>query len=119
MRRGVEVAALVLVVLGCGPPPECDDLCASALDTVEACLDEWGLQWGESFGYLGPDDHANWCATFVAEQLELGQARWGAQDGRERTAEACDAQSGMLEQAACDEYADSWDVWSGFSEGGE
>lgn len=117
MRRLPELAIALLALTGCGTPDECDELCDAALVTVEACLDEWGLHWGESFGYLGPDDHANWCATFIGEQLELGQARWGATEGHERVTEACIDQATLLEDRSCTDYAVSWDVWSGFSEG--
>jgi len=122
MRRTAERGILILVVgcwvLGCGTPPECETLCDTALRTVEACLDEWGVAWGESLGYLDADDHANWCATFLSEQLEMGQQRWGTVEGRDRMAQVCVDQTAWLEDAACDQYAGSWDLWSEFS-GGE
>ena len=117
MRPRPELVFVLVVMAGCGAPTECDELCAAALDTVEVCLDEWGLQWGESFGYLDPDDHANWCETFIGEQLELGQARWGAGEGHERVVTVCLEQAALLEDRSCTEYAASWDVWSTFSEG--
>ena len=102
---------------GCGgAPPSCDRMCASALDTVGACLDEWGLEWGESLGYADADDHAVWCATYVDEQLELSAARWGS-EGHDRAGQVCAEQDALLADRPCDGYHDSWDLWTEFSEG--
>ncbi len=117
MRRRPEPWLLIVIlVAGCSPrPPECDAMCAEALDTVEACLDTWGLSWGETLGYEDPADHANWCATFIDEQLELATTRWGLHDGQQRIEATCAEQRLLL--GDCAAYADSWDGWESTSDG--
>ena len=119
MRRSIDLAVACALVccLGCGgAPPVCEQMCTAALDTVGACLDEWGLDWGDSLGYADAEDHANWCATYVDEQLELAAARWGS-EGYGRVEQVCADQEQLLADRPCDGYHDSWDLWTEFSEG--
>ncbi len=105
-------------LVGCAPSPEaCDQLCDQALETMEGCMASWGQDW-ETSGYDGREDYANWCTTFVGEQMELARARWGFPEGDERTGDTCNRQLLSLDGGTCEEYAGSWGVWDEFTDGG-
>jgi len=113
MRRAWPWLVLLLAMAGgCAQAPEeCEAMCDQALECVEGCLDEWGLAWGDALGYADPDDHGNWCRTFVWEQTELAADRVGPVEGRAWVAGTCEDQRAALADGDCETYGGSWSVW--------
>lgn len=90
--------ALLPLLLGCAPDDGCAATCDVALARYEACLPEWGLEWGVA--YEDAADFRNWCDTWAWEQRQLGQA------------DRCAEVTGALEDADCMGYAAAWSVGS-------
>jgi hypothetical protein len=86
---------VTLLLLACARDA-CDAMCDAALDRFAACLEEDGLQWGESVGYTSPTDFANWCATWTWEARQLGEA------------DTCDERLATFESGDCDDYRGAW-----------
>jgi hypothetical protein len=73
----------------------CDDMCDAALSRFEACMAEDGDTWGDTV-YAGPDDYAEWCATWSWEQRRLDET------------DVCDENLETFETGDCDAYDDVW-----------
>ena len=87
---------IIAVLLGCGPPDRCDEMCIVALDRFSACLEEDGLDWGPEVGYADAVDYENACATWSWEARQLG------------TADTCDAKLTVFRDGDCDAYRAAW-----------
>ncbi len=101
--KHAELALGIVLIAGC-PTDPCEALCPRASSALEACLPVWGLDWGDELGYDSPEDHNNWCETWVEEQRIL--AATSSTPGTAQTAldERCDSVGSTLEGGACDGY---------------
>lgn len=86
---------LYALLLACSPDA-CDAMCDAALVRYEACLAEWGLEWGASVGYADASDYRNWCDTWSWEARQLGEA------------DQCEEVRTALLEGTCDDYPDAW-----------
>ncbi|MCK6529173.1 hypothetical protein L6R50_16995 [Myxococcota bacterium] len=104
---GAGLLAALASLAGCHPTPACDAMCEPAAARFEACLDEWGLGWGETSGYEDRDDHLGWCATWVQEQRALARDDGGA--GAFAALESrCGGMMETFSEGGCDAYYSAW-----------
>jgi hypothetical protein len=87
---------LLLLLLACAGPDDCDAMCAAAVDRFEGCLDERGLEWGESVGYADAVDYDNWCGTWTWEVRQTGAT------------DQCTPKLAVFRDGDCDAYYAAW-----------
>lgn len=99
------VAAQLLLLGGCAAAPdECDALCDVAPSAYEACMEQWGVQYGDpNTAYESRDDYDNWCATFNEERRQLADTS-EEEDAPENLQERCVEQRDTLAAGNCNEY---------------
>ena len=110
--RGLAwVAAGALAMTpGCPPTaPACDMVCPAARPAFEACLDEWGLEYGEAVGYTDGADYDNWCSTWVVEQRFLARTAEVPMEATDQLEERCHQVRDVLEEGDCAVYWGLWD----------
>jgi hypothetical protein len=86
----------LVLLLACAPPDECDAMCDAALDRYGACIEENGLEWGESVGYTSPADFTTWCETWTWEARQLDEAG------------SCVTKLATFEEGTCADYYAAW-----------
>lgn len=86
---------MILLLLAC-VSDSCDAMCDAALARFSACLEEGGLEWGDSVGYESPTDYTNWCATWTWEARELDEA------------DTCETKRTVFTEGDCAAYRAAW-----------
>ncbi|MFZ5479862.1 MAG: hypothetical protein ACOZNI_24065 [Myxococcota bacterium] len=85
------------LLLACAPDDACDAMCVASREQFEACMEERGLVYGESVGYVSAADFDDWCDTWTWETRLLEQQ------------DTCDQKLAVFESGDCDAWYDAWD----------
>ncbi len=101
----VIVAAQLLLLGGCAAAPdECDSLCPEAAEAYEACMEHWGIAYGDpNTAYESRDDYDNWCLTWTDERRQLARTS-ESEDATEGLLGRCSEQRDTLAAGDCNEY---------------
>ncbi len=106
----IAVASALAMQAGCASPsPSCDLLCPVARPAFEACLDEWGMTYGDAVGYADADDYDSWCDTWVMEQRLLADTTDDPDGAHAALDDRCADRIDRLEAGACLDYWSLWD----------
>ena len=96
---------MVMTAACVGVPPSCEEMCASAVERMPECLQEWEQDWRDR-GYLDATDFDNGCDTWVWEQLMLV--------GEQRTDAACAVRRDFWRVGTCDQaFSTAWSPVTG------
>jgi hypothetical protein len=87
---------LLALLLACAPDDACDAMCDAARVTFEACMEERGLTYGESVGYVDAADYDDWCDTWSWETRILEEQA------------TCADKLAVFETGDCDAYYEAW-----------
>lgn len=96
MSRSILVLCLVACASACAPQDDCDAMCSAAVERFGGCITDAGMEWGSAVGYTSEADFGDWCATWVWEQREVGNA------------EQCTTNLPVLEDGTCADYPGLW-----------
>ena len=90
---------------GCAVAEECDAVCDAARPAYEACMDQWGLAYGDGVGlYESPQDYDNWCATYNRERRLLAATANDPSKAEEELDDRCGEQTAVLDAGDCGLY---------------
>ena len=90
---------------GCVVAEECDALCPVARPAYEACMEDWGLTYGDGFSlYESADDYDAWCSTYNRERRLLASTADDPEAAEAALNARCSDQAATLETGDCGLY---------------